>query len=268
VIDLLARTSGLLRDDEAVLEMNAGETLEQAAGRRAPARIDLRTTVLSDAPVAIQRRVLRQALAEVRGGLRRITASHIEKARDLLGSGAGGAVCLPDGVVIRHAPGTLRIEKTRAGEAAGRTFRPAGRKGKRRASTGQAVETICPVPGQVDLPAFGVRLKTRLMSRPAAGFDPRAGAPDRVFLDADLVRTPLRVRGRRSGDRFTPLGAPGTRKLKSFLIDRKVPLDDRGRIPIVLSGGRIAWVVAQAIDDRFKVTPRTRRILVLEKETA
>jgi tRNA(Ile)-lysidine synthase len=64
-----------------------------------------------------------------------------------------------------------------------------------------------------------------------------------------------------------PLGAPGSRKVKSFLIDRKVPVDERGRIPLVLSGDRIAWVVSHAIDDRFKVTDRTRRILVLEKES-
>ena len=63
-----------------------------------------------------------------------------------------------------------------------------------------------------------------------------------------------------------PLGGPGTRKVKSFLIDRKVPVDERGRIPLVLSGDRIAWVVGQEIDDRFKVTGSTRRVLILEKE--
>jgi tRNA(Ile)-lysidine synthase len=38
-------------------------------------------------------------------------------------------------------------------------------------------------------------------------------------------------------------------------------------VPLVLESGRIAWIVGHRIDDRFKVTPRTRRILVLEKET-
>jgi tRNA(Ile)-lysidine synthase len=46
-----------------------------------------------------------------------------------------------------------------------------------------------------------------------------------------------------------------------------VPVDERGRVPVVLSGERIAWVVPHAIDDRFKVTERTRRVLVLERET-
>jgi len=253
VVDLLARTSGLLRDDEEVLETLAGEALEKAAGRRAPGRLDLRTPAIRLLPPALQRRVLRRGLAEVRGHLRRITARHIDACRGLFETRSGGAVSLPDGVTVRQAPGTLRIEM--------------GRKAGSRAVAGPPVETLCPVPGEVDLPSFGLRLRTRVIPRPS-GFDPRAGAPDRVFLDADLVRTPLRVRERRAGDRFTPLGAPGDRKVKSFLIDRKVPVDLRGRIPIVLSGERIAWVVAQAIDDRFKVTPQTRRILVLEKETA
>ena len=90
---------------------------------------------------------------------------------------------------------------------------------------------------------------------------------DRAFLDADLLPGPLLIRARRPGDRFVPMGGPGTRKVKSFLIDRKIHVDDRERIPLVLSGDRIAWIVGHAIDDRFKVTPSTRRILVLEKES-
>ncbi|HET8945353.1 MAG TPA: tRNA lysidine(34) synthetase TilS, partial [Candidatus Polarisedimenticolia bacterium] len=72
---------------------------------------------------------------------------------------------------------------------------------------------------------------------------------------------------RRPGDRFHPQGAPGSRRLKQFLIDRKVPVDERGRIPLVLTGERIAWVVGHRIDDRFKITPATRRVLVLTKES-
>jgi tRNA(Ile)-lysidine synthase len=74
------------------------------------------------------------------------------------------------------------------------------------------------------------------------------------------------VRARRPGDRFRPLGSGGSRKVKAFLIDRKVPRDQRARIPIVLSGERIAWVVGHQIDERFKMTPATRRVLVLERE--
>ena len=98
--------------------------------------------------------------------------------------------------------------------------------------------------------------------------DPRTGsAADRALLDADALPGPLLVRSRRSGDTFRPLGCAGEAKLKSYLIDRKVPRPARERVPLVVSGSRIAWVVGFQIDDRYKVTPGTRRILVLSKET-
>jgi tRNA(Ile)-lysidine synthase len=76
----------------------------------------------------------------------------------------------------------------------------------------------------------------------------------------------LALRRRREGDLFRPLGAPGESKLKSFLIDHKVPRPVRDRIPLVVAGDKIAWVVGYQIDDRFKVTSRTQRVLVLSKE--
>jgi tRNA(Ile)-lysidine synthase len=96
-----------------------------------------------------------------------------------------------------------------------------------------------------------------------------AGTPttERALLDADTLPGPLRVRSRRAGDAFMPLGSTGESKLKAYLIDRKVPRPARERIPLVLAGHRIAWVVGFQIDDRYKVTAGTRRILVLSKET-
>ena len=126
-------------------------------------------------------------------------------------------------------------------------------------------EALCPVPGEVALPAFGLTLRATVVPRETIVVDLKSAGRERAFLDADLLPGPLLIRPRRPGDRFVPLGAPGTRKVKSFLIDRKVPVDERGRIPLVLSGDRIAWVVDHEIDDRFKVTDATRRILVLEK---
>jgi tRNA(Ile)-lysidine synthase len=123
-----------------------------------------------------------------------------------------------------------------------------------------------PVPGEASWPELGVRLRARQVSRTEAGNPETPSAMGRAFLDADALPGPLAVRHRREGDRFRPLGAAGESKLKSFLIDRKVPRPVRDRIPLVVAGDQIAWVVGYQIDDRFKVTPRTRRVLVLSKE--
>jgi tRNA(Ile)-lysidine synthase len=62
------------------------------------------------------------------------------------------------------------------------------------------------------------------------------------------------VRNRRDGDRFHPLGLPAEKKLKDFLIDRKVPAELRDRIPLLVWNGAIVWVAGVEVSERFRVT--------------
>jgi tRNA(Ile)-lysidine synthase len=61
------------------------------------------------------------------------------------------------------------------------------------------------------------------------------------------------VRNRREGDRFHPLGAPGSKKLKDFLIDRKVAKEARDRLPLLIWNGEIVWIAGVEVSERFKV---------------
>jgi tRNA(Ile)-lysidine synthase len=59
------------------------------------------------------------------------------------------------------------------------------------------------------------------------------------------VEWPLRVRGRRPGDRFRPEGGRGSKKLKAWLIDRKVPREARDALVVVAdAAGRVLLVPA------------------------
>jgi tRNA(Ile)-lysidine synthase len=117
-----------------------------------------------------------------------------------------------------------------------------------------------PFPGTVALPEAGIELQTRLL--PAAGYqvpwDPR-----RVAFDADALAEPLSVRGRRRGDRFQPFGAAGERRLKTLLIDARVPRWERDGWPLVEAGGTIVWVSGLRRSAAAPVTPATRRIMEL-----
>ena len=53
---------------------------------------------------------------------------------------------------------------------------------------------------------------------------------------------PLTWRGRVEGDRYQPLGSPGSAKLSDLLINRKIPANRREALPVVLRGGEILWV--------------------------
>ncbi len=87
------------------------------------------------------------------------------------------------------------------------------------------------------------------------------GLPDIALLDYQSLQFPLKMRNFRPGDRFRPLGVKGTQKLKEFFIDHKIPKFERPRIPLLISGEMIAWIVGYRIDERVKVTEKTQRVL-------
>ncbi|HUP45864.1 MAG TPA: tRNA lysidine(34) synthetase TilS [Thermoanaerobaculia bacterium] len=62
------------------------------------------------------------------------------------------------------------------------------------------------------------------------------------------------IRSRRPGDRFQPLGLRHDKKLKDFLIDRKIDAEVRDRLPLLLWNGEIVWVAGVEVSERFKVT--------------
>jgi tRNA(Ile)-lysidine synthase len=85
--------------------------------------------------------------------------------------------------------------------------------------------------------------------------------PDMALLDYQSLQFPLKVRNFRPGDRFQPLGLRGTQKLKEFFIDHKIPKFERPRVPLLISGEMIAWIVGYRINERVKVTEKTQRVL-------
>jgi tRNA(Ile)-lysidine synthase len=85
-----------------------------------------------------------------------------------------------------------------------------------------------------------------------------------ALMDYETLRFPLKMRNFRPGDRFCPLGVRGTQKLKDFFIDHKVPKLERSRIPLLTSGEKIAWVVGYRIDERVKITEKTKKVLKIE----
>lgn len=113
--------------------------------------------------------------------------------------------------------------------------------------------------------AAGLRFSARLIHRPA---ELRTDPKERVLLDAARVQGQLSVRRRRPGDRFWPLGAPGSRSLKRFLIDQKVPREARDAIPVVTLDDRPVWIVGLRMDDHYKVTSSTAQVLELRASAA
>ncbi len=98
---------------------------------------------------------------------------------------------------------------------------------------------------------------------------PPAGLPGgaRVFeewIDFECVRPPLVVRTRSAGDRFWPLGAPGSKKLSDFLSDAKVDPKERERVAVLCDQLGPVWIIGHRIDERVKLTAHTHRVLRIQ----
>ena len=132
--------------------------------------------------------------------------------------GAGGARRGPGERALRRALDPVRPRAARLGglvcERSGRWIRVGP------VASADLVERAWSVPGALALPEIGARLEARLVQRD--GWTPERAA-DRVAFDADRLPAAVIVRARRPGDRFLPWGAPGERRLKTFLIDAGVP---------------------------------------------
>jgi tRNA(Ile)-lysidine synthase len=85
-----------------------------------------------------------------------------------------------------------------------------------------------------------------------------------AVVDADLVAG-LNVRFRRRGDRFRPLGLAGRKTLQDYFVDRKVPRAERDGTPLVVDrDDRVVWVAGHAVSGDFRVTARTRAVVILK----
>ncbi len=189
-------------------------------------------------------RVVRQGFAAV-GGEGPVSEEAVRGVSALLRGGSGRQVMLPDGVVVLREHDAFLFQH--GGESGARPL-PA---------QGEAERHPLPVPGAADVPEAGVWVEAQRIAEHPQHL-PCDNPRDEV-IDLEQAGQPLVVRRREAGDRFAPLGLGGTKKLKDFLIDEHVPRAERDRALVVEGPHGIVWIVGHRLDDRAKVTPRTRQ---------
>lgn len=259
----LARFAALSEDDETFLRQAAIESargnvqvLEAQDDRPATARLD--ALVIGPLPRALASRIARDAVEAIAPGTA-LAARHLEDVLRLLAADKSeGHLDLP-GITVERQGSALLIRRNvgqarRDASDGGRVFRPGVSK----------FEVALPVPGSVDIPEAGVRI-VAAVSGAVSGATLAGGGHDLAVMQAASVTPPFVVRSRRAGDRLRPLGAPGRRKIQDLLVDRKVPRDERDRVPIVEdTTGRIVWVAGLAIAEECRVTAPEAGVVILQ----
>lgn len=194
-------------------------------------------------PSALRGRVLRLALQRY-APAKRISRIHIEQLLDLAENGrTGKQLNLPGGIRACNSYDRLVLIPA---------FHPGEEKLK---------PVSLRIPGTTVLPG-GTAIGAHIAHLSELDWPPPSY---RACLDYNkLSGCSLSVRLRRPGDRFYPQGAPGSKKLKAFLIDQKIPLYRREFLPLVTSGDEIIWIAGIRIAHPYRVTEQTKEVLVLD----
>jgi tRNA(Ile)-lysidine synthase len=216
ITDALAHLADLAHEEErwwrAEIDRLAADLFEPK-----PGGIEVRAGTLAALPRAVARRLVRHAMAEVKGDLRRIEYPHVEQVLELAGRAGGeGRLRLPDLSVTRSFE-WLRIAPGRPAEAF------------------PGVNLV--VPGTYATPGGGSELRFEVAGKTRT--EPCATLKAELCLR--LIPTPLELRGWRPGDRYCPAGQSRDWKLSEMFQRARVPSWQRPVWPIVTGGGKILW---------------------------
>lgn len=86
-----------------------------------------------------------------------------------------------------------------------------------------------------------------------------------AYLDFDKLEFPLILRHWKKGDYFYPFGMKlKKKKVSKYFKDQKIPINEKETIWILESNKKIVWIAGERIDERFKVTEKTKQVFVLK----
>jgi len=249
IVDVLADQAELARHEwlwmESELKLRSLEP-----GTLEPETLSLDVATLQQTPLALRRFSVWKAMTRI-AGARHVSFEHVEAAVQLLAVRSSTAAFDGPGQTVQRIGGLLVLTERAA-----------------RNTRAQEVPTFrypLSVPGEVRVAEAGCIVTARLAD--GSGNEAlRAASGNRsvAVVAADHGDDALAIRNRRPGDRFSPLGLDGRKKLQDFLVDRKVPRAARDGVPLVVDrADRIVWVAGHEIDQAFRVTDASQTVVIL-----
>ncbi len=244
ITGVLARTAGILREDDGFMAAAAAAALSDAAVERKKSFISLDASRLCALHPAISKRVFLSAVEFLKSD-REVYSAHAGAFLDIIKGGSPSAsFALPGGIILKRVYGTVVISKAQ----------PAQRRPGR-------YDVPLKTPGTARIKGASLAITATVLRKlPAKGLKDNANA---AYFDLDALPGPLRARPVKPGDRIVPFGMRGHKKLKEILIEKKIPVSLRPLVPVVYAGTEIVWLAGLKRSDMFKVTKRTKKILRL-----
>jgi len=246
----LLRTSRIMGDVADLLETLVDQAWENCVRSAGAGALAFNAAVFTKAPLAIQRRMLRRAVAQLGVPTREAGFEAVERVRTAM---------LGEGPSQLNLPGRVAVERVGSEWLLARPDARVTFPDYPQLDAPTAVRV--PDSGSVEL-AHGWRLRVGYQAMEDGAQD-HVSDETTVVFDADQIPHPIIVRSSVSGEKLAPFGMHGRVKLSDVFIDHKVPRRLRARWPVVSSGDDILWVPGLRRGSLAPVGASTQRIVEL-----
>ncbi len=246
---------GSVSGQEEMRNTISGKMLEEEM------RIAISGKAFAEEMPAVQNQLLMRCIARVRGGEKDISSVHIGAVNRLFCCQNGRSVHLPGGVRAERVYGGVeicRVPKGKPQETAGKSFRM-------QQEEAEETEVELAVPGVTEIPGTGKKICCRFVD--GGNVTKAREIPQKSYtkwIDYDIIKFRLSVRNRRAGDYFTVDQKGSRKKLKNYLINEKIPREERERMPLIADGSHIVWIPGRRMSAAYQVRRETEKILELK----
>lgn len=243
LVKKIIKTTEIFRDDDILLEKLTIDKFNEISIKTDKNKVLLDSNRLKELRVSLKRRVVRYALKTIQGSLRRVTFDHVAGILKLMESPQPHSqISLPYGIEVYKEYDCLRFARAL----------------KETISFYYEANTV---PEIITIPEIERKIAITVLD-----WD-QNNSPltekNIALIDFEKIKFPLIVRNWKRGDRFQPLGTQGSKKVKDFFIDLKIPRSERKQVPLVLFGDQIAWIAGLRIDEKVKITQSTKKVVKL-----
>lgn len=247
VREALIRLAEQARLTDGYLAETAQRTLETLMISRTDCELTLNLTALLKRSKVIRAELVRQAFLWLRVGEQQIDRRHVMAVLRLAELGGNNKrINLPGRLVVARRYDRLVFSL------------PNGN-----APSEELTAVSVKVPGRTILRRRGIWLETQVLPFEMQILQHVKEKVDSwtECVDSDQISYPLVVRPKKPGDRFWPLGGPGSKKLSDFFSERKIDMQDREKVAVVCDQLGPIWIMGMRIDERVKLRRHTCRVL-------
>lgn len=243
IITTINRMCELLKRDEDYIQQNVTKVFQKYCDITEEKVIIYKDTFCFHP--SIVSRVIRKALLIFQGDINNIQNIHIENVIKLQKSPTGKFTILPKEILVRNVYGDIEI--TRESK-------------NKKVNTDVSIKLAI---GENYIDELGMKV----CIKPVTNYKTMnfKGNDNIKYFNSTNIKN-ITLRFRKNGDRFSPLGIKGSKKLKDIFIDFKIPREMRDFIPLLCFDEDISWIIGYKISDKFKVHEGVNNIIEVSVE--